>query len=45
MQVNTLRMEDRSTWPRARQIARRFMSQKNGESQLAVYAVGHCRIK
>eukprot|EP00004_Rigifila_ramosa_P003242 TRINITY_DN1343_c0_g1_i5.p1 TRINITY_DN1343_c0_g1~~TRINITY_DN1343_c0_g1_i5.p1 ORF type:complete len:899 (+),score=199.01 TRINITY_DN1343_c0_g1_i5:749-3445(+) len=35
---------DRSTWSAAREIAKTFLEQRNGDSQHTVHAIGHCHI-
>ena len=42
--VNTILLEDRSTWPAAREVAARFLAAKNGDGQHNLSAVGHAHI-
>ncbi len=42
--VNTIRLDDRSTWPAANAIAARFLSAHNGDGQFNLSAVGHAHI-
>jgi alpha-mannosidase len=42
--INTIHLEDRETWKQARKIAQEFFSQKTGEGQLNLSAVGHAHI-
>jgi alpha-mannosidase len=42
--VNILRLEDRSTWPAARQIAAAFLKAHNGDGQHNLSAIGHAHI-
>ncbi len=42
--MNVFQLEDRSTWSLGRQLAAKFLSQKNGESQHNISAIGHCHI-
>jgi alpha-mannosidase len=41
---NVLNLEDRSTWPAARRLAREFFAARNGDGQHNVSAVGHAHI-
>ncbi|PKN90868.1 MAG: alpha-mannosidase [Chloroflexi bacterium HGW-Chloroflexi-6] len=42
--VNATLLEDKSTWPAARQIATRFLAARNGDGQHNLSAVGHAHI-
>ncbi|XP_035663488.1 alpha-mannosidase 2C1-like [Branchiostoma floridae] len=42
--VNMCDVRDKSTYPRAREIAHNFLSQRNGDSQHVIHAMGHCHI-
>lgn len=42
--VNAVYLDDRSTWAKGREIAAAFLSEKNGDSQHTVYAMGHAHI-
>ncbi|CAH1250253.1 MAN2C1 [Branchiostoma lanceolatum] len=42
--VNVCDVRDKSTYARAREIARNFLSQRNGDSQHVIHAMGHCHI-
>eukprot|EP01116_Phalansterium_solitarium_P008232 TRINITY_DN2178_c0_g1_i3.p1 TRINITY_DN2178_c0_g1~~TRINITY_DN2178_c0_g1_i3.p1 ORF type:complete len:1036 (+),score=353.53 TRINITY_DN2178_c0_g1_i3:2026-5133(+) len=42
--MNMCDVNDRSTWQPCRDLAREFLSKKNGESQHIASAVGHCHI-
>uniref|UniRef100_A0A8C8EAX0 alpha-mannosidase n=1 Tax=Otus sunia TaxID=257818 RepID=A0A8C8EAX0_9STRI len=42
--VNTCDVTDPSTFPAARDLAAAIFSQRNGESQHTIHAVGHCHI-
>ncbi len=42
--VNLIDPYDRSTWPAAREVARRFLAARNGEGQHNLSAVGHAHI-
>ncbi|KAK7890984.1 hypothetical protein WMY93_022947 [Mugilogobius chulae] len=42
--VNLCDPSDRSSFPRARSLASAFFSQRNGQSQHTVHAMGHCHI-
>ena len=42
--VNTCNIEDRTTWPAARQLAAKFFSARNGDGQHNLSAVGHAHI-
>uniref|UniRef100_A0A8C8R4X5 Alpha-mannosidase 2C1 n=1 Tax=Pelusios castaneus TaxID=367368 RepID=A0A8C8R4X5_9SAUR len=42
--VNLLDVTDSSTFPAVRQLASSIFSQKNGESQHMIHAMGHCHI-
>ena len=42
--INTLRPDDRSTWPAARAIAGAFLAARNGDGQHRISAVGHAHI-
>jgi alpha-mannosidase len=42
--VNTILLDDRSTWPAARAIAARFLAAHNGDGQHNLSAVGHAHI-
>ncbi|XP_048724339.2 alpha-mannosidase 2C1 isoform X1 [Caretta caretta] len=42
--VNLLDVTDPSTFPAVRQLASSVFSQKNGESQHTIHAMGHCHI-
>lgn len=42
--VNVCDIADPSTFPAARDLAAAVFSQRNGESQHTVHAVGHCHI-
>jgi len=42
--VNTILIDDKSTWPAAREIAARFLSARNGDGQHNLSAIGHAHI-
>jgi alpha-mannosidase len=42
--VNTILLDDRSTWPVAREIATRFLAVRNGDGQHNLSAIGHAHI-
>jgi alpha-mannosidase len=42
--VNTIRMDDRTTWHAANAIAAKYLSAHNGESQFNLSAIGHAHI-
>jgi len=42
--VNTIRLEDRATWPAANAIAAQFLSAHNGDGQFNLSAIGHAHI-
>ncbi|HEY3290900.1 MAG TPA: hypothetical protein VGK87_12285, partial [Anaerolineae bacterium] len=42
--VNACNLEDRSTWPTARQLAAQFLAAHNGDGQHNLSAVGHAHI-
>ncbi|KAI8506798.1 Alpha-mannosidase 2C1 [Branchiostoma belcheri] len=42
--VNVCEVRDKTTYAQAREIARNFMSQRNGDSQHTIHAMGHCHI-
>ncbi|MCS7062154.1 MAG: glycoside hydrolase family 38 C-terminal domain-containing protein, partial [Anaerolineae bacterium] len=42
--ANTIHLHDRSTWPRARQIATEFFKARNGDGQHNLSAIGHAHI-
>ncbi|XP_005089580.1 alpha-mannosidase 2C1 [Aplysia californica] len=42
--INTIDFEDRSTLEVAKGLAKKFFSQKNGDSQHTLYAMGHAHI-
>jgi alpha-mannosidase len=42
--INVIRLDDRSTWGKARALAADFLGKKNGEGQHTVSAVGHAHI-
>ncbi len=42
--VNAIRLDDRSSWQAARQIAAEFMSARNGGGQHNVSAIGHAHL-
>ncbi|NXA52427.1 MA2C1 mannosidase, partial [Nothocercus julius] len=42
--VNVCDVTDPATFPAARRLAARIFSQKNGESQHTIHAMGHCHI-
>ena len=42
--VNTIRLNDRSTWKAARQLAAGFYAARNGDGQFNLSAVGHAHI-
>lgn len=42
--VNLCDASDPSSFPRAHGLAHKFFSQRNGESQHTVHAMGHCHI-
>ncbi|KAL3883418.1 hypothetical protein ACJMK2_029685 [Sinanodonta woodiana] len=42
--INAINFEDRSTFEKAHKIAQEFLSQKNGDSQHVIHAMGHCHI-
>jgi alpha-mannosidase len=42
--VNACRIDDRSTWPAARELARAFFAESNAASQHNVSAIGHAHI-
>ena len=42
--VNAIQLEDRSTWPAAREVAARFFAVRNGDGQHNLSAVGHAHI-
>ncbi len=42
--VNAIDLEDRETWPKARKIARDFLSVKGGEGSFNLSAIGHAHI-
>ncbi|MEE4194494.1 MAG: hypothetical protein V2J07_04775, partial [Anaerolineae bacterium] len=42
--INTIRLNDKTTWPKAREIAAQYLSEKNGEGQHTVSAIGHAHI-
>jgi len=42
--INKCDTRDKSTWSEASQIAKKFMSQHNGDSQHVIYSTGHCHI-
>ena len=42
--VNTILLDDRSTWPAARKIAASFLGVHNGEGQHNLSAIGHAHI-
>ena len=42
--VNTINLDDRTTWPTAREIAAKFLAARNGDGQFNLSAVGHAHI-
>lgn len=42
--INTVNLDDRATWPAARQIAAEFFAAHNGDGQLNLTAIGHAHI-
>ncbi len=42
--VNAIRLDDRATWPAARETARKFLSAHNGDGQFNLSAIGHAHI-
>jgi alpha-mannosidase len=42
--VNMCNLDDRNTWPRAREIVIEFFSDHNGDSQHQISAIGHAHI-
>ncbi|XP_061176887.1 alpha-mannosidase 2C1-like [Saccostrea echinata] len=42
--INSLDLNDRSTYAKAHQIAEKFFQQRNGESQHVMYAMGHAHM-
>ncbi|XP_048766025.2 alpha-mannosidase 2C1-like [Ostrea edulis] len=42
--INTIDLNDRSTYAKAHQIAERFFQQRNGQSQHVIYAMGHAHM-
>ncbi|XP_076466498.1 alpha-mannosidase 2C1-like [Babylonia areolata] len=42
--INTCDVRDKSTYHRAKEIAEKFFSQRNGDSQHTTYAMGHSHI-
>ena len=42
--INTCDLDNRTTWPAARRIARQFLAAKNGDSQHNLSAIGHAHI-
>ncbi|XP_077998328.1 alpha-mannosidase 2C1-like isoform X2 [Glandiceps talaboti] len=42
--VNVCKIGDRHTYKEAHQIAKEFFSQRNGDSQHTIHAMGHCHI-
>jgi alpha-mannosidase len=42
--VNTILLDDKSTWPAAREIAARFLAARNGDGQHNLSAIGHAHI-
>ncbi len=42
--VNTILPEGRATWPKARRIARSYLSARNGDGQHSISAIGHAHI-
>jgi alpha-mannosidase len=42
--INAINLDDRNTWPAARQIAADFLSTKNGGGQHNLSAIGHAHI-
>jgi alpha-mannosidase len=42
--MNAFNLDDRSTWISCSQMASKFLSLKNGESQHNISAIGHCHI-
>ncbi len=42
--INAVDVSDKSTYDAARAIAKKFLSEKNGDSQHTIHAMGHCHI-
>lgn len=42
--VNICDPFDKSTYPRCRAVAERFLSERNGQAQHTIHAMGHCHI-
>jgi alpha-mannosidase len=42
--VNTILIDDKSTWPAAREMATRFLSARNGDGQHNLSVIGHANI-
>lgn len=42
--INTCHLDDRSTWPATRKLARQFLAARNGDGQHNISAIGHAHI-
>lgn len=42
--MNLMWMDDRSTWPEAKQVGVKFLAKANAPDSHSIYAIGHCRI-
>ncbi|XP_072045135.1 alpha-mannosidase 2C1-like [Amphiura filiformis] len=42
--INSIHVSDETTYDAARNIAKKFLTEKNGDSQHTIHAMGHCHI-